>query len=268
MKNLLVLTLCLALTGLVRAEQDNSNNKGKGKKQTTQAVTAKSQVPQVPKHNVSTPNNLRVRSNTPLQSSGDVNGGKYKKLKGSQNAGATVQSKAQLQSNAKLNASTKPWKVQKLAIQKNTNISPVHFNGGAHIAGSQNWQGSNYNAFRLYTSQSHNQIWWRSHYPRIILVGGGYYYWDNGWWYPAWGYDPSYQFYAYDGPIYGYNSLPPDQVIANVQAALQRDGYYHGGVDGMLGPLTRDALARYQADHGLYVTQAIDRPTLSSLGMS
>jgi hypothetical protein len=268
---------------LVRAEQDNNKDKGKAKgksQQTTQAVPAKSNVgqgkghqtlsntSQLQKHNVATPNNLRVRSNTQLQSSGDVNGGKYKKLKGGQNAGMTVQSKAQLQSGTQLKANTKPWKVQKLTIQKNTNISPVHFKSGVHIAGSQNWQGANYNAFRLYSAQQHDRDWWRHHYSRIILVGGGYYYWDNGWWYPAWGYDPAYQFYAYDGPIYGYNSLPPDQVVANVQAALQSQGYYQGVVDGMLGPLTREALARYQADNGLYVTQAIDRPTLQTLGMS
>jgi len=29
-----------------------------------------------------------------------------------------------------------------------------------------------------------------------------------------------------------YNGLPPDQVTANVQAALQQQGYYHGEVDG------------------------------------
>jgi len=57
-------------------------------------------------------------------------------------------------------------------------------------------------------------------------------------------------------------------MIANVQATLQQEGYYHGEVDGMLGPFTRSALANYQRDHGLYVTSAIDRPTLESLGMA
>src|SRR5205823_12655459 len=44
--------------------------------------------------------------------------------------------------------------------------------------------------------------------------------------------------------------------------------YYQGEVDGLLGPLTRAAVANYQRDHGLYITSAIDRPTLSSLGMT
>ena len=102
----------------------------------------------------------------------------------------------------------------------------------------------------------------------MVLIGGGWYYWNSGFWYPAWGYDPGAQFYAYDGPIYGYNNLPPDQVVANVQQELQSQGYYHGEVDGMLGPLTRAALADYQRDHGLYTTSAIDEPTMSSLGFS
>jgi len=62
--------------------------------------------------------------------------------------------------------------------------------------------------------------------------------------------------------------LPPDQVIANVQAALRQQGYYHGEVDGLLGSLTRAAVADYQRDHGLYMTSTIDRPTLASLGMT
>ena len=48
-----------------------------------------------------------------------------------------------------------------------------------------------------------------------------------------------------------YNSLPPDQVVANVQAALQEQGYYQGDVDGLLGPLTREAIAGYQRSNGL-----------------
>jgi len=45
-------------------------------------------------------------------------------------------------------------------------------------------------------------------------------------------------------------------------------GYYQGDLDGLLGPLTRAAIANYQRDRGLYMTSAIDRPTLESLGMA
>ena len=98
------------------------------------------------------------------------------------------------------------------------------------------------------------------------MVGWGYWGWDAGWWYPAWGYDPYYSSYEYDGPIYGYDGLPPDQVIANVQGALQRLGYYRYAVDGVLGPVTRAALENYQRDHGLSVSGIIDGETLAALG--
>jgi len=140
-----------------------------------------------------------------------------------------------------------------------------------NVAVTNNWRdsrfrGGQYAAFRNYHRQSHNRNWWRSHYDRIVFVGGGWYFWNAGYWYPAWGYDPGY-YYPYDGPIYGYNSLAPDQVIVNVQAQLQQDGYYSGPVDGLLGPMTRQAIADFQADHGLAVTSAVDQPTLATLGL-
>ncbi len=167
-------------------------------------------------------------------------------------------------------ATGKPFKPQHFNVPKQPNIAkapPVKFQQGRRIKGSQNWQGANYTVFRTYTPVWHDRGWWNSHYNRVVFVFGGWYYWNAGWWYPAWGYAPN-AYYAYDGPIYGYNDLPPDQVIANVQAALQQQGYYHGEVDGLLGPLTREAIAGYQRDRGLYETAAIDRPTLESLGMA
>jgi hypothetical protein len=121
--------------------------------------------------------------------------------------------------------------------------------------------------FRKYTAAWHDRDWWRSHYPRIVFVSGGWYYWHANYWYPAWGYQPG-AVYGYDGPIYGLNDLPPDQVVANVQATLQQLGYYHGPINGSLDLATLDAIANYQRDHGLYATSAIDEPTLASLGMA
>jgi hypothetical protein len=114
----------------------------------------------------------------------------------------------------------------------------------------------------------HERYWWRSHYNRIVLVGGGWYYWNVGYWYPAWGYDPGFAFYAYDGPIYSYDNLPPDQVILNIQSELQFEGYYDGPIDGLLGPETRTAIADYQHDHDLEITSAADEPTVESLGLT
>lgn len=101
----------------------------------------------------------------------------------------------------------------------------------------------------------------------IVFVLGGYYYWDNGYWYPAWGYDPNYS-YDYDGPIYAYGNLLPDQVIANVQTQLQQNGYYFGQITGSIDSSTRAAIANYQRDYGLLVTATIDQPTVESLGLA
>jgi hypothetical protein len=169
-------------------------------------------------------------------------------------------------------AKAKPFKPQKFNLASKskpaTSVAPaVTFQQNRRIQGSQNWQGSNYQVFRNYRCEWHDRDWWRHNHSRIVFVFGGPYYWNSGYWFPAWGYDPG-AYYAYDGPIYAYNNLPPDQVIANVQAALQQQGYYHGEVDGLLGPLTREAVANYQRDHGLYTTSTIDQPTLEALGMA
>jgi hypothetical protein len=183
---------------------------------------------------------------------------KLKKSKGSATSAAAFQSSA------------KTYKAKHFNLQTKTRpatIGAVTFQQNRQIQGSQNWQGSNYTVFRNYSSQWHERNWWRNHYNRVVFVYGGWYAWNAGYWYPAWGYD-SNAYYAYDGPIYGYNGLSPDQVTANVQAALQQEGYYQGQVDGLLGPVTRGAIAAYQRDHGLYTTATIDRPTLESLGMT
>jgi hypothetical protein len=170
----------------------------------------------------------------------------------------------------------KPADVQKIKAQhasfhaqpKPQQVPAVTFSESRQISGSQQWQGQKYTVFRSYRPARHDQGWYRSRYTRIELIGGGYYFFNAGYWYPAWGYQPSAEYYVYDGPIYaGREAEPPDQVIADVQASLQEMGYYEGEVDGLLGPLTREALTEYQSDNGLYTTAAIDEPTLESLGL-
>ena len=182
----------------------------------------------------------------------------------------TKQWKGNTASAAAFQSNGKKYNAQRFNLASNTRptkYTAVNFQQNRRIQGSQYWQGKNYWAFRNYRSAWHDRFWWRSHYNRVVFAYGGWYYWNSGWWYPAWGYAPN-AYYAYDGPIYAYNSLPPDQVVANVQAALQAQGYYQGEVDGLLGPLTREAIADYQRNNGLYMTSAIDQPTLESLGMT
>ena len=197
-------------------------------------------------------------------------------------AGAASSVPAAGQQNAQANAGAKakkpdPQQVQQIKSQhanfraqpKPQQVPAVTFNQNYRIQGSEQWQGPHYVVFRSYHPEWHDQGWYHSHYNRVELIGGGYYFFNNGYWFPAWGYSPSAQYYAYDGPIYaGQRAEPPDKVIADVQAVLQQMGYYTGEVDGLLGPLTREALTAYQADQGLTTTAAIDEPTLDSLGMS
>jgi len=162
-----------------------------------------------------------------------------------------------------------PFKPQQFNVPNNPKPeSPtVQFQQNREIEGSKQWVGSKYQAFRNYRCEWHQRDWWRHHHSRFVCVSGGWYYWNAGWWYPAWGY-ASNAYYAYDGPIYAVNDLSPDQAIANVQRVLQELGYYHGPINGVLDAFTRAAIAHYQRDHGLYITSAIDEPTLASLGMA
>jgi hypothetical protein len=164
-------------------------------------------------------------------------------------------------------------------VQSNT-IRRNQFDRDDHRSKDRNWNNNNQNwrnnpsgvftfdqARRNFHRDRHDRSWWRSRYNRIVLFGGGYYYWNNNYWYPAYGYDPYYSTYTYDEPIYGYNDLAPGQVIANVQTALQEQGYYNDAVDGLIGPNTRAALSNFQRDRGLPITAAIDGPTLQALGL-
>jgi hypothetical protein len=203
-------------------------------------------------------------------STGTYQGQTGKAAKGGKVTGAGKPTKTGTVTTAGTAKAGKPLKPQHFNVPKQPNTAkapPVKFQQGKHIEGSQNWQGQQYTVFRNYKSEWHDQGWWHSHYNNIVFVFGAPYFWNAGYWFPAWGYYPN-AYYAWDGPIYGYNHLPPDQVIANVQAALQQQGYYHGEVDGLIGPLTREAIADYQRGHGLYETAAIDQPTLQSLGMA
>ena len=135
-----------------------------------------------------------------------------------------------------------------------------------------NWRDRNnrlsyFDALRRHRHEWHNRDWWRQHCNTIVFNSGGYYFLDGGYWYPALGYDPSYNYYDPDGPIYTYGNLLPDQVIANVQEVLQEAGYYGGPVTGSLNVETRAALANFQRDYGLLITGAIDQPTIESLGL-
>jgi putative peptidoglycan binding protein len=122
-------------------------------------------------------------------------------------------------------------------------------------------------ASRRHWHEWHDRNWWHDHCETIVFVNTGYYFLDGSYWYPAYGYDPLQTYYDYDGPIYTYSNLLPDEVIANVQTALQDAGYYYGPITGSLSVDTRAAIANFQRDYGLQITGAIDEPTVEALGL-
>jgi hypothetical protein len=122
-------------------------------------------------------------------------------------------------------------------------------------------------AFRRHWHEWHDRNWWHNNCETIVFVNTGYYFLDGSYWYPAYGYDPLQTYYDYDGPIYTYSNLLPDEVIANVQTALQDAGYYYGPITGSLSVDTRAAMANFQRDYGLPITGAIDEATVEALGL-
>ena len=147
-----------------------------------------------------------------------------------------------------------------------TNPQPGN-NNNPNANNPNNNHNSYADALRRCRHDRHDSNWWRRHCRNIVFVNTGYYYLDAGYWYPAYGYDPAYTYSDYDGPIYTYGNLLPDQVIANVQLALRDVGYYLGPITGSLGPATRAALANFQRDNGLDITGAVDEWTVQSLGL-
>ncbi len=64
-----------------------------------------------------------------------------------------------------------------------------------------------------------------------------------------------------------YYQQENNSMEAAVQMALNRNGYYYGPIDGNLGPMSRQAIARYQSDRGLRVTGSPNSSLLRSLGL-
>jgi len=76
------------------------------------------------------------------------------------------------------------------------------------------------------------------------------------------GYPYSYSYYG-SGYRYGYSG----STVAAVQRRLGQLGYYHGVVDGAIGPRTRGAIAAFESRNGLVVDGRISRPLLDRLGL-
>ena len=129
----------------------------------------------------------------------------------------------------------------------------------------------NWNQHRAYYSNGH---WWSYDGGAWIGLDAGFFPWD---YYPYYAFDyypyayyPGY--YADVEPYYSNDgvssSIPvPDSTVSAVQTQLAQLGYYNGPVDGIFGPLTRDAVAKYQIDKQLDVTGSLSAQTLQSFGL-
>jgi hypothetical protein len=96
-----------------------------------------------------------------------------------------------------------------------------------------------------------------NHFNEVIFIGDFGFPWWWGWgWGPSWGWNWGYPYgyyggynYGDSGSGYGYGDSSRSRV-AELQRRLASAGYYHGAVDGIMGPATRRAIRAYERDHG------------------
>src|SRR5437762_9663526 len=96
-----------------------------------------------------------------------------------------------------------------------------------------------------------------NNFNNVVFIGDFGFPWWWGWgWGPSWGWGSGYPYGYYGGynyggygPGYGYSDSSGSRV-AELQSRLTSAGYYHGAIDGIMGPGTRRAIRAYERDHG------------------
>lgn len=137
--------------------------------------------------------------------------------------------------------------------------------------------GRYYSGGRYYTGYSPSYYGYGG--PSVSVGFGGYYpSYGYGYPYNSYGYGYGYPSDYYVGYPSGYSTTYTtsrhgdlaydDNVVAAVQERLRRAGYYLGPIDGVAGPATRSAVARWEGNHGMIADGRIDHRTLRSLGIS
>jgi hypothetical protein len=135
-------------------------------------------------------------------------------------------------------------------------------------------------------AERHNGNWWHRDWDRrhAHFFNNRFFVFDNGFWcglddgFFPWDYLPYYagDYYPYDyytdvqpdNNTAPANGAPlPDPTVEATQERLAQLGYYNSPVDGIFGPTTRDAVAKYQIDNQLDVTGSLSPDTLQSLGV-
>lgn len=90
----------------------------------------------------------------------------------------------------------------------------------------------------------------------------GYYPYGYSSYYP---YDYTSGYYGYDRR--GYDTYANGSIVIQVQSRLARAGYYHGAIDGAMGPRTHYAIRAYERDHGLRMDGVIGGQLLRNMGL-
>src|SRR5213594_1070062 len=92
-------------------------------------------------------------------------------------------------------------------------------------------------------------------FNNVVFIGDFGFPWWWGWgWGPSWGGGYPYGYYGgYNyggyGSGHGYGDSSGSRV-AELQSRLARAGYYHGAIDGIMGPATRRAIRAYEHHSG------------------
>jgi hypothetical protein len=140
-------------------------------------------------------------------------------------------------------------------------------------------------------SERHSATNWHNDWDRrhAHFAHNRFFVFDDGYWFGLdsgffpWDYYPyyAYDYYPYDyypgyyadvEPYYynegAYSEAPvQDPTVSAVQKDLTQLGYYNGPIDGIYGPTTRDAVAKYQIAKNLDVNGSLSAQTLQSLGL-
>lgn len=148
-----------------------------------------------------------------------------------------------------------------------------HYAGRQRYAATRQYSGApyyGYNGFAGTRYYSGSQYYYGS--PGYYYGAGlGYPYYGSysSWPYGSYGYYPNTYYggysnaYSYYQPGYGYNTA----TVAAVQRRLGELGYYHGMVDGVMGPQTRGAIAAFESRHGIIVDGMITTRFLDRIGL-
>jgi Putative peptidoglycan binding domain len=189
------------------------------------------------------------------------------------------------------NSQSRPQRV----ASQTTQVAPAYrhgttssYMGTRRYAGTQRYAGTRqYSGSRYYYAPNRyagNGYYGGTRYyyggPTSYYGGSGYPYYSyySSWPSASYGYYPysyygGYPYSYYSGHPYTYSYYQggygyDTSTVAAVQRRLGELGYYHGVVDGVIGPQTRGAIAAFENNHGMIVDGAITTRLLDRIGLS